>query len=1140
MKYLLASLALLSVVVVTRAGDAGGAKKLEALLARAQQEATDRYGGGDYAGATEAARRGLAAARPLLAAQPELRIVLDVGLARADALPTADGRAWQMLKTLQVVRAGRDPELAPADAARLAQAVQAKLQQADRLADKGQADEAITAYRDAIADAVAAHGSRHVVLARGLNNLGMIYFDAANYVQARPLLEQSVAILRGLPAKDHQALPGCLDRLANTYQRLGEYARSESTYLESLELRQTLHQSAAEQALSRQGLAYLHLERGRFERAQKLYEECLKAYRATDAAAFLRPRVMCLNDLAMIHCDLADYPAAEKLMDEARTLGTARLPGDRLLLAQCKQYRAELHQHRGEFAEAERLYKELLQEYDRYPAFLATCQQNLANVYRQLGRDDEAEPLYQACRTIREKVFGLRHPEVALIWSNLANLCQAKGQLREAEKLLRGALAIREAAFGNAHIVVANTLGPLARVAELTGRPAEAEKLYLRCLEIQKGALGADGRDVATTLDNLGWLDWQTGRLAEAEERLGAALQIRRERLPDGHRDLALSYHHLAAALAGRGRPAAALGLFEQDRRIVRRFTARVLPMLAVPQQLRFLRGQEERDLAVALSLALAPDATPEVVAQSAGWLVNGQSVAHEVLAASILAGRDRDDPATGKRARELEQVRTELTGLTLTVPPAGAEKAQRDRFDALARREQELAVALRGQGSALAAAGRWVEPEEIRKALPADAAFIDIARFRPLDFAAGPGGERRKPARYVAWITRPTGPIALVDLGEAEPIDREIARLRAALAAAQKETRDVGEPASEAALRIRLEGLARRVLHPLLKHVGAVERWVLCPDGNLWLVPWNALPLPGGPDVAEVTYAVEKHTISYVTSGRDLVRPPAAAGRAPSAPLVLADPDFDTARAGPPQKAGPPGEEPLRAGELAFLRKRRPQRLEGAAREARDIAPKLERYAGAKPRVLVGDQAVKSAVQAAHGPRVLVFSTHGFFLPPDPMHPDAAGNPLLRCGLLLAGCCDPKTPEQGVLTGLEVIGTDLRGCELVVLSACETGLGEVQEGEGVAGLRQCFQLAGAGAVVATLWNVPDRPTGEQMERFFDLLAEGKNPAEALARAQRAMIAARRRDRAAANPFFWAAFTLTGPADRSTAAATKK
>jgi CHAT domain-containing protein len=302
----------------------------------------------------------------------------------------------------------------------------------------------------------------------------------------------------------------------------------------------------------------------------------------------------------------------------------------------------------------------------------------------------------------------------------------------------------------------------------------------------------------------------------------------------------------------------------------------------------------------------------------------------------------------------------------------------------------------------------------------------------------------------------------------------------------------------------------------------------------HVWLVPFEALTLKGG------KYAIEKYQISYLTSGRDVLPSPAARMKA-TAPLVLADPDFDLepskAQARARRLLGKLDVESTRSLSGDFGRRRAP-RLKGTAAEARAITPSVKAYAGMPPRVYLRSEALEAVFKAARNPRVVVLSTHGFFLPNQevPYHTGDNPvkkweNPLLRFGLLLAGCNNAARASQGddgILTGLEVLEADLRSCELVVLSACDTGVGEVHIGEGVSGLRQAFQLAGAQAVVATLWQVPDKASARLMSLFFKNLAKKMSKAEALRAAKLKLIEERRDDFAAAHPFFWAAFTFTG------------
>jgi len=177
--------------------------------------------------------------------------------------------------------------------------------------------------------------------------------------------------------------------------------------------------------------------------------------------------------------------------------------------------------------------------------------------------------------------------------------------------------------------------------------------------------------------------------------------------------------------------------------------------------------------------------------------------------------------------------------------------------------------------------------------------------------------------------------------------------------------------------------------------------------------------------------------------------------------------------------------------------------------------------------RVLSGAEATEAATKQVSRPRILHIATHGFFME---NRPDTSNveNPLLRSGLFLAGANRRQSGagEDGVLTALEVAGMDLWGTRLVVLSACDTGVGDTSHGEGVYGLRRALVLAGVESQVLTLWQVQDKRTRDLMIDFYRRLQNGEGRTEALRQAQLAML--RGKGVLSRHPFFWAGFLQSG------------
>jgi CHAT domain-containing protein/tetratricopeptide (TPR) repeat protein len=1035
-------------------------------------------------------------------------------------------------------------------------------------------------------------GERDPITAVSFNNLGLLYSRQKKYQQARELFQRCLDAHVASRGADDPTMAGPLTNLGNLLMAMREYPAARASFERVLQLDQAAHGDAsAPVARSFRNLAYVATESGDFKAAQDFYlralaiEQQLKGKKHPDVAGLF-------NYLGQVAEKSGDLPAAranyQQALDIRREVQGELHPDTVIIMANL----ADLLKSEGDFAAARPLYEQVLafrrKTLGEKHVDTAKALQQLGGLYFALGDSQMAMLYFRHALAISREVSGARSPESAAYLCELGAVCGRLGNDKEAQECLEESLAIYRHLFGERDTRTASALDNLGSFYLRQRDLQKARECWEQALTIRRDILGEEHLATATSLSNVAGILHELKDDASAIPLFQTALQIHRQRQGMSHPDTVIALHNLSAALRRQGDWAAATELGDEARRGTRRHIARVLPGLSENEQITFLRNRDQSHFWSTLTIALDQRNGPEAVDKSAAWVINGKGVAEESLAARALLARETRDPKLAAAAQEMLEVRQKLASLIVAVPlPEEAQKHAEQRR-ALESREAFLSRTLFQRGSSDPSADPWIELDAVRRRIPRAAVLVNMIRFRRRDLESNDW----QSARYVAWVVPSTGEgdVALFDLGEAAPIDEAVWAVRKSLAEASTRSNPAGV---DPALAESLAKLSELVYRPLAPAIESAHEWLLSPDGALWLVPWAALPVDEG------SYALERHTIRYLTSGRELVSEMEAVDALKSG-LALADPDFEAdptskesiqpnpALATPPTLLAATNGRGAVAGLPA-----RWSRLPGTASELAATLPNLERFLGAPPKTYTGAQATEAIFKETLRPRVVVLSTHGFVLPDEDELADKSAttslktkpaqgritNPLLRCGLVLAGANHasagdrPAGSDDGILTGLEIVGTDLRGTELVVLSACETGLGELRSGEGVAGLRQAFQLAGARAVVSTLWQIPDQETSWLMTRFWETLATGLDEAEALRDAQlfvlrehsqlvqlaaqgqaddlaqllvsrglksvkappKSVQAPAASDEAkpgrGAHPLLWAAFTLTGPPD---------
>ncbi|GAB3919972.1 CHAT domain-containing protein [Larkinella terrae] len=820
------------------------------------------------------------------------------------------------------------------------------------------------------------------------------------------------------------------------------------------------------------------------------------------------------------------------------------------------------------FLEARDVLKQVLGE--SHPDYAYTLN-NLGGLYTELGQDEKALPLLLQSISIYVAAPDKNLQDYASSLNNLAAFYQYKGQYEQALPLLLESSEIIKRALGDNHPDYAHSLNNLAETYRCMGQYDKALSLFLQAKTILAVAPVTYQRDYAALLSNLAILYWNKNQNDQALPLLLQASDIWKKVLGENHPNFAVSRNNLALFYMAMGEYEQSLPLFLEAQAIVKQMLGNAHPVYATLlinlAELYDAIGQFEQAAAFYL----------EARQQYRGQLLSQIGVMNETAigqfqqkadyknvvyslsqttSSQTLAGQHYNDALlgsgvgllAGQQLNRLVARTTDTTARRIAIQLRDAKQylirlqslpaSQIRRIDSLRNRvaglEEQLVLALPEYAKSFNSLR--LEWPQIRQALKPDEAAIEFVSFRYFH------KRWTDSTFYLALVLRP-GFVQpkIVFLGEQRQFDQLLAAGTASPTQINSLYRGGVVESGPGAVQVtRGLDLSRLIWQPLDSLLQGVKTVFVSPSGRLHQIALGALPNP-----ADSSQCIaDRFQIRQVGSTRIV----ALRNAKTEQPLVKKT-----------LKTSLYGGISYDADSLGLIRQIKQKEVQHqlALREATrsgtwDYLPgtqaEVENLRRILPpgqtTVLTRETATEGSLKALAGrsPKILHVATHGFFFPDlsapktdqfafisdGPNRFQFAENPLLRSGLVMAGAnyvWKGGTPidgiDDGILTAYELSNLDLSNTELVVLSACETGLGQVKGSEGVYGLQRAVKMAGARYLLMSLWRVADRETAEYMTLFYRrLLKKGSVPA-AYAYAQNHM-----RARYPKEPFKWAAFVL--------------
>ncbi len=955
------------------------------------------------------------------------------------------------------------------------------------LFQQGKYEEAIPYAEKAFETAKKELSEDHPDYSTNLENLGWVYLTAGYYSKAEPVYKELVKIKARLLGKDHPDYATMLNNLAILYYYMGEYVKAEPYYLEALSVRKkVLGEAHPDYATSLDNLGALYAAVEEFEKAEQLYQQAL-AIRKKIVPETNPDYITSLNNLGSLYLSMGEYAKAEPLYLQAVSIRK----------------------------------KTVGEEHPDY----ATSLNNLGALYLAIGQYEKAATLFTQSMTIRKKVLGENHPSYLVSTNNLSQVYAATGRYREAISLCQQTIAIRKKILGEEHPDYATSLNNLGVLYAEIGEYAKGEPFCVQAAAIRKKIMGAGHSDYAASLNNLGLIYKGMGQYKKAEPLFVQANGIYRIAEGEQSSKYTIGLDNLAILYMTTGEYAKADPLSILSSTKTLQHITRTFAVLSEKEKGNYLSSKGSVTEISNNILYHYPQASAALRINNYNLQLTLKSLSLADTKNMIAAVRNSKDSAIKKIFSNWMAGKSYLAKQYSL--PASKRDPDLSRIETKTEEfEKELnrrSVQFRNQQSAIS-----ISVADVQKNMQEDEAAIEFVSFNLYN------KQWTDSVIYAACILRKNDPAPVfVPLFE----ERQLQRLydsagKSATTAAKTFYR--GLIVKENGSTITGESLYKLIWQPLEPWLKGIKKIAYSPAGKLYGIAFHALKIDSS------TLLMDKYQLQQYTSTRQIALD-ADEGPAtkPGSIVLFGDAAFDMDSAQIVKQRVKEANDyvstmspPTRGGNGAW------PALPGTATEVKKIGV-LFTQQKLTARIYTQADASEGRLKMipVNSSPILHIATHGFFLPP----PDdsrkkemfdnqnsyaVADDPLLRSGLILAGgnyAWKGKTTiegvEDGIVTAYEISQLNLSNTELVVLSACETALGDVKGNEGVFGLQRGFKMAGVKKMIVSLWQVPDKETAELMTSFYDYWIKGKSINAAFYQAQTEM-------RRKYEPFYWAAFVL--------------